>query len=440
MTLAQLRAQVRAAILLNWIEHWRGVHHRNPGPHVRARMDELLRQAARPSRRLKVSSGTALDAQFSAVFPQGLPDLELVRELELAHPRVIDKVRSKLGIVGESSALQQSLKIAACFSESAAPVLLLGETGTGKELMARFIHEISPRAAQPFITLNCAAVSDALVVAELFGYDPGAFTGAAPRGRIGKAEAAHGGTMFLDEIGELSPAAQSALLRFVDTGEIQKVGRVRPQCVDVRLVAATHRDLPAMVKHGTFRADLYYRIALLPVELPPLRARPRDLPQLIQHFLEENARELRHRRPLGISAAAVKELSARAWPGNLRELKHTIARAMLLAQGQTIEVQHLAAREHILAPFSTLPDQNSMLRAALSNLRLPLFRALDEWVSFLTARGNSEFSNRDVTITFGCSDSAARIRLAALVTNGILLASGAKKGRRYRLAKRLSVA
>lgn len=208
------------------------------------------------------------------------------------------------------------------------PVLIEGPTGTGKELVARAIHRLSPRSSRPFVALNCAAIPETLLEAELFGHTRGAFTGAV-QGRVGRIETAQGGTLFLDEIGEMPLALQSKLLRFVEVGELQRVGENDPVKVDVRIVAATHRPLAQLASKGSFRADLYYRLAVFLIRTPALESHREDLPGLISHFL---ARQAEHGPAKALNAEAVQMLRAHKWPGNIRELEHVLERAVILAE------------------------------------------------------------------------------------------------------------
>jgi DNA-binding NtrC family response regulator len=218
-------------------------------------------------------------------------------------------------------------------------VLITGESGTGKELVATAIHERSPRAARPFIKVHCAALAESLLESELFGHEKGAFTGAVAR-REGRFSAADGGTLFLDEIGEISPSIQVKLLRFLQEHEFERVGADRPIRVDVRIVAATNRDLTAMVKEGRFREDLYYRLNVVQIETPPLRARPGDIATLAMFFFERFTADLG--KPLeGFSVEAVQALTAHPWPGNVRELENAVERAVVMSAGPRVEVGDL---------------------------------------------------------------------------------------------------
>jgi two-component system response regulator FlrC len=221
-------------------------------------------------------------------------------------------------------------------------VLLLGESGTGKEVIARLLHEGSPRAAGPFVAVNCAALSESLLESELFGHEKGAFTGAVAR-HEGKFEQAHEGTLFLDEVGETSPALQAKLLRVLQERSFVRVGGERPISVDVRVVAATHRDLLAEVGHGAFREDLYYRLAVFPIPIPPLRERRADILPLAEHFLRLLTKgPSRTAPPLSEDARAA--LVGHAWPGNVRELQNAVERALVLSAGEPITAEMLGLR------------------------------------------------------------------------------------------------
>jgi len=221
-----------------------------------------------------------------------------------------------------------------------ATVLVQGETGTGKELVARALHEASRRAGQTFTAVNCAALPAALIESELFGHERGAFTGA-HADRIGRFESAHGGTLFLDEVGELSPEAQSKLLRVIQERQVERVGSNRTRHVDVRIVAATHRDLAREAAQGRFRSDLYYRLNVFPIHVPPLLRRRSDIPLLASHFLREAAERL-GKRLHGFTDSAIAALSAHDWPGNVRELANVVERAAILARGTRVGVEECA--------------------------------------------------------------------------------------------------
>jgi two-component system NtrC family response regulator len=237
-------------------------------------------------------------------------------------------------IVGSSSGLRAFMDDLDRAAASDATVLILGESGTGKELAARALHARSGRADGPFVVVNCAAIPENLIESELFGHRRGAFTGAIEE-RKGKFELAHRGTLFLDEVGELPPALQPRLLRVLQEGEVDKIGAEQTVRVDVRLVAATHGDLAARIKQGTFREDLYYRLNVIPLRLPPLRERREDLPALVEHFLVKHAK--RHGRAVPrVEPAAFERLERYDWPGNVRELENLIERLVVLSRSESI--------------------------------------------------------------------------------------------------------
>ncbi|MEA3588245.1 nitric oxide reductase transcriptional regulator NorR [Pseudidiomarina sp. 1APP75-27a] len=238
-------------------------------------------------------------------------------------------------IIGHSRALQQVLQELKVVASADLPVLLLGETGVGKELFARQLHRWSSRSKQPLVYVNCAALPESLAESELFGHTRGAFSGAATE-RAGKFDSADGGTLFLDEVGELPAAIQAKLLRALQNGEIQRLGSDTAHKVDVRIVAATNRDLQQQVKSGDFRADLYHRLSVYPLPIPPLRERREDIPLLVGHFLELNRARL-GLRALRLSSAAEHALVQYQWPGNVRELEHTVSRAAIKALSQGAE-------------------------------------------------------------------------------------------------------
>jgi sigma-54 dependent transcriptional regulator, acetoin dehydrogenase operon transcriptional activator AcoR len=258
------------------------------------------------------------------------------------HPPRRSTRYSFLDLVGQSNALAEASRIAGIAAANTLPVLLLGESGVGKELFAQSIHSASERRDHPFIAVNCGAIPSELIESELFGYAGGAYSGARREGSAGKFEAADGGTLFLDEVGELPPTAQTALLRALQEGEITRVGETNARQVDVRIIAATNRDLGVALEEGDLRVDLYYRLAVLTIELPPLRNRREDIPMLAQHFLDQALIAVR-RQGLTIDPEAVAALSAYDWPGNVRELQNVIARAAALATGSRLTLADLPA-------------------------------------------------------------------------------------------------
>ena len=239
-------------------------------------------------------------------------------------------------LIGGDTGLAAVMARARMVSRSTAPVLLFGETGTGKEIIARAIHEDSSFRSGPFRRVNCGAVAPELIDSELFGHEAGAFTGAVTR-RKGWFEQANGGTLFLDEVGELAPAAQVRLLRVVQDGEVIRVGGERPVHVNVRIVAATHRNLPAMVESQSFREDLYYRLAVFPIVIPPLRDRPSDIRAFAEYFAERAANRF-GLKPVPVSDEDVRVLTEYRWPGNVREIAAVMDRAVLIGQGRTLNV------------------------------------------------------------------------------------------------------
>jgi DNA-binding NtrC family response regulator len=238
------------------------------------------------------------------------------------------------GIVGRSRAVQEVIKRAELVAETKSTVLILGETGTGKELVARAIHDRSAQRSMPLIKVNCAAIPEALLESELFGHIRGAFTGATTN-KKGKFALADGGTIFLDEIATMSPTLQSKLLRVLQEREFEPLGAERSQRVDVRVIAATNRDLHQLVAQGKFQDDLFYRLNVIPIEIPPLRERREDIPALVEHFIKKHAQRT-GRRIERIDDDALAGLQQYEWPGNVRELENTIERAVVLSQGPTI--------------------------------------------------------------------------------------------------------
>ncbi|RMG47606.1 MAG: sigma-54-dependent Fis family transcriptional regulator [Acidobacteria bacterium] len=322
---------------------------------------EVLRkmQATRPDVPVIVLTGQASIASAVEAMKAGARDLltkpfeterlsiAVRNALELHDlSREVELLRQALGprtslddIVGIRSGLREVARLLEKVIPTDLTVLIQGESGTGKELVARAIHREGPRRDAPFVAVNCAALPDALLESELFGHVKGAFTGA-DRDRAGRFEAADGGTLFLDEIGEMSPALQAKLLRAIQDRAVVRLGSSSPRPVDVRIICATNRDLEREVQEGRFRADLFYRVAVYPITIPPLRQRREDVPLLAEHILLSAAEP----RPRGITPAAMEMLEAYDWPGNVRELQNVIRRAIVLAGTAAIAPEHLPPR------------------------------------------------------------------------------------------------
>jgi DNA-binding NtrC family response regulator len=262
--------------------------------------------------------------------------------LERENRLLRERLERELGfgsLVGSGQGMRRVFETIQKVAETDLSVLIRGESGTGKELVAQALHEASGRRSQPFVAVNCAAINRELVESELFGHEKGAFTGADAR-RIGRFEAAHGGTIFLDEIGDMAPETQAKVLRVLEERKLERVGSTETIEVDVRVVSATHRDLEAAAASGTFREDLYYRLKVVEIELPPLRERIEDLPALADRFLRQVAERL-GREPKVLAAEALSRLSRHDWPGNVRELRNVIERAAVLSSGAEIVARDL---------------------------------------------------------------------------------------------------
>jgi two-component system, NtrC family, response regulator AtoC len=251
----------------------------------------------------------------------------------------VGRLRGVGELIGESRSLQAVYRVIEAVKENKSTVLVSGESGTGKELVARTIHQRGPLAERPFIAINCAGLSETLLDSQLFGHRRGAFTGAVAD-HDGVFRAAHGGTLFLDEVSEIPLSLQPKFLRAVQEREVTPLGASVPVQVDVRLIAATNRDLEAEVRTGTFRADLFYRLNVVHIEMPPLRAHPEDIPLLVEHFLQSFSRQYRV-SPKRVTAEALERLTAYAWPGNIRELQNLIERAFALSTAETITLEDL---------------------------------------------------------------------------------------------------
>jgi transcriptional regulator with GAF, ATPase, and Fis domain len=304
------------------------------------RRNELL-HALREAQNAAPQNDTAVWATAAAAIPRGRASYEPGSQIFSARPvgeTLRSQVVSKTGegptytpipeLVGGSSGMAELRELIRLVAPRSTSVLIEGETGSGKEVVARALHRLSQRSAKPFVVLNCAAIPESLLEAELFGHTRGAFTGAV-QSRTGRIEAAHGGTLFLDEIGEMPLALQAKMLRFLECGELQRVGDNETLRVDVRVIAATHQPLERRAEERTFRLDLYHRLAVFPIEVPPLRDRRGDLELLVDHFLDAMGQDAPQKH---ISPEALAKLRGYDWPGNVRQLMHVLERGVILAQ------------------------------------------------------------------------------------------------------------
>ena len=307
---------------------------------------------------------------------RALEKITLVKEKDalLEENKVLihgQRTKGKLGnIIGRSSRMQALYQMIETVAQVPSTVLVTGESGTGKELVARAIHDMSPRAEKPFVSVNCGAFTETLLESELFGYVKGSFTGANTN-RKGLFEAANKGTIFLDEIGEMSPAMQVKLLRVLQERKVRPVGATEETVVDTRVIAATNRDLASMVSDSSFREDLYYRISVIPMELPPLRERAEDISELATHFVEKFCAS--GGRELTVSESALRLLERYSWPGNVRELEHTIERAVALESTSSIQPERLPEKITNYNPYRVadameFPEEGINLTAHLDQL------------------------------------------------------------------------
>lgn len=306
-----------------------------------------------------------------------------------------DSAKIQLGIVGDHPLMHRSLEMAAMLAQSQSPVLILGETGTGKELFARYIHQLSGRPKDIFVAVNCAAIPEDLVESVLFGHKKGAFTGAI-NDQAGKFDLAHKGTLFLDELGDLSMSAQAKLLRILQDGQVQPIGQARSHKVDVRIVAATHRDLRKRVRQEKFREDLFYRLNVGEIQLPPLRERRSDIPGLALNILDRLNGSLR--KPKRITARVLSRLQAHNWPGNVRDLENAIERSVRLCHRDVLDANDLLISEPVTYadPLDSLPDpyEGFSLDEFIGSARKQLIlRALE------AAAGNQSHAARMLGIT-----------------------------------------
>jgi two-component system NtrC family response regulator len=299
--------------------------------------------------------------------------VRLAREVSDLRARLHERFRDER-VVGDGARMQEVLALVHRVAPSQATVLLTGESGTGKELVANLLHELSPRAKGPFVAVNCAALPEGLLESELFGHARGSFTGAVAD-RRGRFEEASGGTLLLDEIGEMGAAVQAKLLRALQAREVVRVGENRPRAIDVRVVASTNRDLAADVASRRFREDLFYRLNVVAVALPPLRERLEDVPELVEHFVRKYA--AREHRPLeGVTREALDALLRYPYPGNVRELENIVERAVVMARGEHVTRADLPA--HLFAPVEpagSLPPEGIPLPEAVEELERRMIRA-----------------------------------------------------------------
>ncbi len=346
---------------------------------------------------------TAVEAMRAGAYhyvtkPVQIEELHLTVSHALEHQELREQVRvlratldEKYGfenILGRSNVLLSVLDMASRAAQTITTVLIRGETGTGKELLAKAVHFNSPRRERPFITVNCGAIPKELIESELFGHVKGSFTGAVAHKR-GKAETAHGGTLFLDEIGELPLELQVKLLRLLQQGEVEKVGATETTHVDVRIIAATNRNLQAMIEDGSFREDLYYRLAVIPLEIPPLRERSGDIPELVESFFVR-AKEKHGRANLALPPALLPHFCAYTWPGNVRELENVIERLVVLTRGDEITLNDLPEplrreRPTLEVLHLDLPPQGISLEAVERELILRALQKFD-WNQTQAAR------------------------------------------------------
>ena len=310
------------------------------------------------------------------------------REREEAAPAAFER------LVGSSEAMQQVYELVRRIAPTRSAVLITGETGTGKELVARAMHNLSPRREHLFVPLNCAAIPAELLESELFGHTRGAFTGAESQ-RAGKFEVAHGGTLFLDEIGDMPYPLQAKLLRVLQEGVIERLGSNKPITVDVRVVSSTHRDLPARIRESAFREDLYYRLNVFNIRLPPLRERREDVANLATHFLHGFARELAREAPV-LTSEALRLLERHAWPGNVRELQNLMERVAVLAAGPEVDVGFFTA---LMSPAPERPAETGPEELALQPAVEQLERKL-----ILRALGAADDNKAEAARLLGISE------------------------------------
>lgn len=371
------------------------------------------------------------------ILPAVLPGLSDYRDLPESPRVLIEEAARQAEIKGSSPLLMEAVRRALMLAETRARVLISGETGTGKELVAKLIHNHSDRRNKPFVVVNCGALESTLAISELFGYEAYSFTGADARGRIGKVAAADGGTLFLDEVADLPAVAQAALLRLLDQGEIQSIGKASPRHVDVRVVSATHKDLRTAIERGEFREDLYYRLFVAEVKLPSLRERGQDALQLAGHILNVLHIEYGRSTPRGLTDDAKLLFTEHSWPGNVRQLKQVLEHAFIENSVEFLSASMFPMLTNSkLNSVSVKPVASEILASEIQkSLKTPHPRV----ASFLCNGGRDWFSTTDLADHAGLSASHARAKLRTLATAEIVESAGEQRGRRYRLASRFSL-
>lgn len=305
--------------------------------------------------------GIITGSQSMETLTKELDELRHQNSLYQSHlAQIYQANRNMDEILGQSEVVQSMKSLIRRVANTAVSVCILGETGTGKELVANAIHKLSKRASKPFVKVNCAAIPKDLMESELFGYEPGSFTGASKQGKLGKFELANEGTLLLDEIGELPLNLQAKLLRVLQSNEVERIGGIEPIPINVRIICSTNRNLQEMTNEGLFRADLYYRINTMEISVPPLRERPEDISNLANHFIDK-ANQRNDLSISGLSPEAVQLLSSYSWPGNIRELEHSIERACVLCESGVLECKHFALCGKATERLET--TSNSLLRS-----------------------------------------------------------------------------
>ncbi|MEW5914602.1 MAG: sigma 54-interacting transcriptional regulator [Thermodesulfobacteriota bacterium] len=392
-----------------------------------AQVQEAVQRAAQKAVMSRPELPRALAARLTGEVPR-LLNLEYLVELAgrgLELPPAAAAAEPEL-VAGTSAAFAQVLKDLEQVAATDFPVLLLGETGTGKELLARRLHRLSPRRSGPLVAVNCAALPESLLESELFGHEKGAFTGAS-QAQPGHVRAAAGGTLFLDEIGEAGPQVQVRLLRVLEQRAVTPVGGSREIPVDFRLVAASHRDLAQAAAEGSFSPALLYRLRVVPIHLPPLRERRADIAPLLEYFLTQAC--LLAKKTRRLAPQTRQALLAYDWPGNVRELSHVIQRLVVLAPDYEIGPQALPPE--ITGGGSA--GQERLVRALTCLEGVPA-RRVGALAALLAGRQGQELANQDLRQALDCSDTTAKNLLRALAAAGLLQATGSRGGRRYRVA------